>query len=236
MRVIVTGASSGLGAALKSQFEKEGHEVIGTTHRTSQGGLKHLDFINWMSIGRFTQGLEGKPIDCIINNAGTNDIRPFEELDGQFLHELMQINCIGPVLLVRQLLDNLKAGEGIVCNVISDASWRPMTNSLAYNISKAAMAMATRQMARELTKSAGLTVFGVNPGKMHSTDMSRYIDSKVRTTRGWTLKQAKEYYANASVNGKETDPEDVACLIADLVQSTGKKQQFLSGAVLDLVG
>jgi NAD(P)-dependent dehydrogenase (short-subunit alcohol dehydrogenase family) len=109
-----------------------------------------------------------------------------------------------------------------------------MRHSLAYNCSKAALDMATKQMARELTKPYGLSVFGVRPGKMAGTGMSTYIDEQVCLMRDWTPEQAMAYAQQNSVTGLELPPMKVAEFIYDLVRSGTAR--YTSGACIDMVG
>jgi len=175
------------------------------------------------------------PIDLLINNAGTNAIRHFENLSLDFMEHVMRINCHAPVMLVRELLITQSfAKRPVIINIVSDAAWRPMRHSEAYCASKAAFDMATRQMARELTKPHMLTVLGVRPGKMHSTGMSDYIDDQVMKLREWTAEEAKAYYAANSVTGLEADPAHVARFIYELYDNP--LVRTMSGACIDLVG
>jgi NAD(P)-dependent dehydrogenase (short-subunit alcohol dehydrogenase family) len=135
--------------------------------------------------------------------------------------------------MTQKFLDHFNR-PGIVINVISDAAWRPMRHSLAYNCSKAALDMATKQMARELTKPRDLSIIGVRPGKMTNTAMSAYIDQRVQEVRGWTAEEAMTYFRNNSVSGLEQEPTAVAAFILSI--ATGGLARNMSGACIDLVG
>lgn len=241
MNVVITGASSGLGLSLFQKFRTQGHSVLGTTH---DGTL--VNDKDWVY---YHAGMDGTPIkelakvvrerfdghvNLLINNAGTNAICPFEELTPGFVQNILDVNFMAPVFITQALLP-MMVDHGSVVNVISDASWRPMRHSLAYNCSKAALAMATRQMARELTKPKNISVFGINPGKMRGTEMSKYIDKRVQEVRGWTAAEARTYFENNSLTGLELDPVDVANLIYHLT-SAGGLCEAMSGTVVDLVG
>lgn len=180
-----------------------------------------------------------EPVDCLINNAGINAIKPFEDLDDYFIERIMRVNFLAPVLLTQAMLKAGKLNPGaVVVNIISDAAWRPMRHSLAYNCSKAALQMATKQMARELTKPHSISVIGVNPGKMAGTEMSKYIDKSVCELRGWTPKEAWDYFVANSLTGKELHPRQVAELVAHLVigNQSGGLAPAMSGACVDLAG
>jgi NAD(P)-dependent dehydrogenase (short-subunit alcohol dehydrogenase family) len=195
-----------------------------------------MDLLDPESIARFAVAAKlefGGHIDLLINNAGMNAVREFVNLSDTFLHEVMAVNCVGPIMLTKALLESLSWSKGTVINVISDAAWRPMRHSLAYNISKAAMDMATKQMARELTKPRGVSFIGVRPGKMADTGMSRYIDAQVCKMRGWTPEQASDYFKAGSVTGLEFPVKAVAEFI---VQLSYNATSYMSGACMDIVG
>lgn len=245
MNVFITGADSGLGQKLASVFRLDGHHtVIGTTHESkfsrdpelmyfeADCGQEGIDRIRDSVVQQFGEPPD-EGIDVLINNAGTNAICPFEALSHEFIRHIMYVNFLSPVMLTQALLPWFKK-PGVVVNIISDAAWRPMRHSLAYNCSKAAFDMATRQMARELTKPQNMSIIGIRPGKMVSTGMSNYIDKRVQEVRGWTPEQAMEYFRSNSVSGLELHPIDVAMFVHNVVTSGLVRQ--LSGACIDLVG
>jgi NAD(P)-dependent dehydrogenase (short-subunit alcohol dehydrogenase family) len=238
MKVVITGTSSGLGQSLWDVFERETPNlVIGSTHYREHvdEDQYYLDLRDSESIRQFADQIQRRwdKIDVLINNAGVNCIAPFMQQSPEFLRDMMQVNCFGPIQLIQDLFPAL-APNGRIVNVISDASWRPMRHSLAYNCSKAAFAMATKQMARELTKPYNLGIIGVNPGKMSGTHMSKFIDEQVCTIRGWTPEQAREYAEANSVTGRELPPLMVAKLIEAIV--INKVPHYASGAIMDLAG
>jgi NAD(P)-dependent dehydrogenase (short-subunit alcohol dehydrogenase family) len=106
-----------------------------------------------------------------------------------------------------------------------------MTHSSAYNASKGAAHILTLQMARELKKRHNITVFGVSPNKMHSTQMTNYINNRVCELRGWTPEQAAEYQKASLPAGEETDPVACAEFIAFLL-STTHRHKYLNGCII----
>jgi NAD(P)-dependent dehydrogenase (short-subunit alcohol dehydrogenase family) len=236
MNVVITGTDSGLGSELFRLFSLGHHNVAGSTLRVTKPPHFHLDLRRAHTVRDYSDAVnihfKSEKIDVLINNAGMNAIRKFEDLDDTFINDIMAANFTGPVLLVKYLLPNLHGGQ--VINITSDAAWRPMRHSLAYNCSKAALDMATKQMARELSKPYGMSIFAIRPGKMHGTAMSAYIDRQVCEIRQWTAEQALAYFQFNSVTGLEIEPGLVAQLIYNLVVSGLSKN--MSGASLDLVG
>lgn len=237
MNVVITGTCSGLGKSLRDRFSSMKHMVLGSTHlpQNVDAAQPHMDHRWEHSIKEFGEFVRGNLqfVDLLINNAGMNGIREFEDLSSDFLQEMMQVNYVGPVLVTQALLPVMRPGS-MVINITSDAAWRPMRHSLAYNASKAALDMATKQMARELTKPRGISVVGVRPGKMSGTSMSSYIEEQVCVLRGWTPEEAREYAANNSVTGLELPTDVMATHIYGLVSSGVLR--FASGACMDLAG
>jgi len=224
--VVITGSESGLGKLLSEQFK--------ATHEWHVWELDrhNCDLRYETSILRMAQMIRpAGNVDVLINCAGVNKIDYLESLTLAVWEETMAVNTRAPWLLTKFLLPALKAAEGTVCNVISNASHMPMTASLAYNASKAALHMVTLQLARELTKRHGITVFGISPNKMTGTGMSEDIEQQVQRVRGWTSEYAQQYQANALVAGKETDPYQVAKFMYWLL-SEKERHVSLSGCVL----
>ncbi|MCI0552902.1 MAG: SDR family NAD(P)-dependent oxidoreductase, partial [Anaerolineae bacterium] len=138
------------------------------------------------------------------------------------------------IFLVTKHLHHYMRG-GTILNIISNASHMPMTGSLAYNASKGAAAIMTKQLARELKKTHDITVFGISPNKLAGTDMSEYIDERVLKMRGWTEEQAKKYQLDALPAGEETDPLVLADFVAFLL-SQKDRHKYLAGCIIPYGG
>jgi NAD(P)-dependent dehydrogenase (short-subunit alcohol dehydrogenase family) len=166
-------------------------------------------------------------LDLLVNCAGINHNEWFEDVSFESLEQVMEVNAFGMVYMTQACLHALKNSRGTVINIVSNAAHIPMTSSLAYNMSKAAALMATKQMAHELTPKYGITVFSVSPNKLRGTGMSKQIEENVCKVRGWTPEYAAEYQKKSLMHGLETEPRDVADFIANLV-TTGQSK-FMSG-------
>jgi 3-oxoacyl-[acyl-carrier protein] reductase len=167
-------------------------------------------------------------LDVLINCAGVNGIRWLEDADDEMWDLIMDTNAKGIYKMTQACLPLLITSRGTVLNIVSNAAHVPMTCSAAYNASKAAALMLTKQMARELTRRYGITVFSVSPNKLKGTGMSRAIEQEVCRVRGWTPEQAEEYQKAALLTGEETPPRAVALFIAYLLSSK-EHHKYLSG-------
>lgn len=231
-RAIITGASSGLGAAISFSLH----------HSLNTGNCK-WNITNWSletavdvsnansvrnaaAIWSTQNENRGANLDVFINCAGVNGIDFLDNVTEADWDRIMNTNAKGIFLTTRALLPYLKGGT--ILNIVSNASHVPMTSSLAYNASKGAAAIMTKQLSRELIKTHGITVFAISPNKLANTGMSRQIDNEVVRTRGWTLEEAKKYQVAALPAGEETNPETLAEFIAFLL-STKERHKYLAG-------
>lgn len=221
MHVLVTGSSSGLGAAIVQALWKHGHTV--TKFDIAQG--------HDVREPRETFGEVPSDLDILVNCAGINLTGWLEDIPDGVWDEVMGVNAKGIFKMTQWALPALAARKGTVLNIVSNASHMPMTCSAAYNASKGAAHILTLQMARELTKKHGITVFGISPNKLAGTGMSRDIERQVMRDRGWTAEYAQQYQLAALPAGEETDPATLADFIVYLLSSK-KRHKYLTGCIL----
>lgn len=223
---LVTGASSGLGALIAAVLARKNYHVI---------GFDKADGDNVFAPGALRRNLLEefgvRRLDVLVNCAGINRIdwlANFEEADWD---AVMDTNAKGIFMMTKAALGLLAESKGTVLNIVSNASHMPMTCSAAYNASKGAAHILTLQLARELTKKYGITVFGISPNKLKRTGMSTDIEAQVLKTRGWTSEQARDYQLAALLTGEETNPEVLADFIGYLLGNKDR-HRFLTGCVL----
>ena len=167
----------------------------------------------------------------LINNAGVNLIDWLENFEEDMWDKVMDTNAKGIYMMTKACLPSLIRRKGTILNIVSNAAHMPMTCSLAYNASKGAAHIMTLQLARELTKKHGITVFGIAPNKLKGTGMSDAIDDQVVKTRGWTKEYAQQYQLNGLLTGEETPPQRLAEFVAFLLQSK-EHHKYLTGCIL----
>lgn len=219
-KFLVTGSGAGLGKAIVEALRTDGHLV-------HEFDVKR----NAAEDVRDPQGEPPKFLDALINCAGINRtgwLGNFAEADWD---DVMDVNAKGIYKMTQWALPSLVRSRGTVLNIISNASHMPMTTSLAYNASKGAAHIMTLQLARELTKANGITVFGISPNKLKGTEMSKDIEEQVIRHRGWTAKYAEEYQKNALLCGQETDPLQLADFVRYLFENRSN-HKFFTGCVI----
>lgn len=243
--VVITGASSGLGKciaeAMKWQNGQEHGAYEDHAAATRPPDLKIIDWsletgvdvtdetaLMFHASKLVADGIA--KVDALVNCAGFNSLAPFGAVSTYTWAQHIDVNARAHWLTTRTLLPIMDCGS--VCNIISNASHMPMTHSLAYNASKAAAEMVTRQMAHELWPEHRLTVFGISPNKLSGTNMTKHVDRQVCGLRGWSAEVAANYQRSKLAIGEETDPETLAEFIAFLL-STKERHKYLHGCIIE---
>lgn len=231
--VAITGCSSGLGRKILRALQTNGHRILQIV-KTPEEALSDLssivvdlnkpfEFLNFDKL--YT------PIDVLINCAGVNYINYLENASVEDWDAMMNVNARAPFLLAKLFLPQLIQTNGTILNIVSNASHMPMTASAGYNASKGALHILTLQLARELSRRYGITVFGISPNKLRNTGMSADIDEQVQRVRGWTAEEAKAYQLSSLLAGEETDPNELAKFIAYLLDKK-EHHKYLTGCVI----
>ena len=222
---LVTGGAAGLGAEIVQQLKPLGFKSIVFDRSNGEDVRAPGALVERLA----AHGIDR--LDVLVNCAGVNRIGWLESVTDADWDEVMDTNAKGIFMMSRAVLPLLIASRGTILNVVSNASHMPMTCSAAYNSSKGAAHILTLQLARELTKKYGITVFGISPNKLAGTFMSREIERQVVETRGWTEEAARKYQRGALLTGEETPPAAVAEFIAFLLSSK-ERHRFLTGCII----
>lgn len=232
--MVITGASSGLGSMLMLRMRRQGWRVFNLSLRPAPRSSDQ-DFIpcnvsnfhdTMMAAERMTD-----PVDVVVNCAAMNYIDYLEEASVSDWDTVMDTNAKGLFLMAKSFLPQLKMTRGTICNITSDAAWKPMTGSSAYNASKGAAHILTQQLARELTRRHGICVFGVAPGKLMGTGMSTYIDGRVQEMRGWSSQEAYDYAKAGRLWPEEIPPEHLAEFLSYILAERIRHRYF-SGCII----
>jgi 3-oxoacyl-[acyl-carrier protein] reductase len=175
--VVITGASSGIGAALARELTRRGHalvlsargeeklreladEIGGRTHVVRADVTRRADVENVRDEALRAFGR----VDVWINNAGRGISRPVLELTDEDLDEMMAVNVKGPLFGIQAATPVMKAaGGGSIINITSIAARSCYPKRGPYSISKAALENLTLQAAVELAPFK-IRVNSISPG------------------------------------------------------------------------
>jgi NADP-dependent 3-hydroxy acid dehydrogenase YdfG len=173
---IVTGASSGIGAATAAALAREGVRVAGGARRVERLETEvklELDVTDPASCERFVEGAVGElgGLDLLINNAGLGLGRdPFWESSEQDERTVLETNVNGLLRMTRLCLPHIRDGGHIV-NIGSVAGREPYENAAVYITSKYAVRGFTYSLRQDLL-GRPIRLSTVDPGLVQ-TDFSR---------------------------------------------------------------
>ncbi len=175
---LVTGTSSGIGAALVQEFHDRGFRVIATarnleaiTHFVEQGiATYELDVNNAEQIEQVITQVAAteKRIDILVNNAGYGLMGTLMDLPAKAIAHQLQTNAIASVMLTQQVAPIMKTqGSGMIINIGSISGIVTTPFAGAYCASKAALNLFSDTLRMEL-KPFGIHVMTVQPGAIKS--------------------------------------------------------------------
>ena len=204
-RVLITGASRGIGQAIAACFASHHWQVFSPTR--AQLDLAQLD-----SVKAFVQS-GGCDVDVLINNAGENIVMPFEKLSLPDWMHMQSVNLTAPFLLCQAATQTmLSNGWGRIVNVASCYSLVSRAGRAGYTASKSGLAGLTRAIAVEFAER-GILANCVSPG---------FIETEM-TQRNNTATQLDALRGQLPVKRLGTPAE-----IANLVYYLGSEQNTYS--------
>ena len=226
-RIIVTGASKGLGAATARALDGAGYEVIGLSRSgacaTGRGIV--CDMTDEAAVKAVFADIasDPTPIVGLVNNAGAHGQSVSAEIEIADYERVMALNATAVVVASREAYPLLKrAGGGLIVNMGSVFDKLGVREHLAYCVSKAAVGAITRCLAVEWAGD-GISVVNVAPGYVE-TDFNRDFLQRDAVKR-WLERRIPA--------GRTGTPEEVAGLVAALFDM---RTPYLTGETIYLDG
>jgi NAD(P)-dependent dehydrogenase (short-subunit alcohol dehydrogenase family) len=173
--ILITGCSSGFGLEAARLFLDRGWDVVATMRVPNAGLLPAsdrlrivpLDVADATSVARAV-AVAG-PIDVLVNNAGFGVPSPVELTAPETVRALFETNMFGTLTMVQALLPAFRERRsGVIINVTSSATLKPLPLIGLYRASKAAVNAFTESLAVEV-KPLGVRVHLVLPGRSPET-------------------------------------------------------------------
>jgi NAD(P)-dependent dehydrogenase (short-subunit alcohol dehydrogenase family) len=221
--VLVTGASSGIGAAIVARLTQDGHRVIGTSRkgdaRNSDGNpMLALDVTSDASVQACVRQFldrEGR-IDVLINNAGYLQSGAVEEVPIEQARAQFDTNYFGVVRMIRAVLPLMRAQRsGLIATTSSLAGLVPLPFWSHYNASKFAVEALMETLRHEL-KPLGVQVAMVEPGMIRTPFYEAPQVSAIAEYSPW---RDRFFRAIERFEEKAPGPEVVAEVYSRLVAS-----------------
>lgn len=238
--VVVTGAAGGIGTAIARRFASEGARVV-VTDVNAEGveatavslraeGGRARGFTSDISkadgckaVVADVLGHEGR-IDVLCNNAGINRRGALLSLSVEDWDLSFAVNIDAMFHLCQAALPGMIAqGGGAIVNTASQWGLYPAPGHIAYNVTKAAVASFTQNLARDYAPQK-IRVNAVCPGEIHTPMLEAGV-----TRSGRTIADLDKLVPFGRI-GK---PEEVAALVAFLASD---EAAFMCGSLVEITG
>lgn len=230
---LVTGSSSGIGAATARSLAQDGAAVVINSSKSVDEGqsiaaeLPDATYIQAdIAVEAEARRLIDEAVtkygrlDILINNAGTTQVIPHADLEAvteEVWDRILRVNVLGTWFVTVAAVPHLKAaGDASVVNITSIAGVRPTGSSIPYAVSKAGLNHMTVLLANVLGPQ--IRVNAVAPG---------LVDTP--WTADWHA--IREAVKQRAPLGRSASPEDVAEVVMGLIRST-----YVTGEVVVVAG
>jgi len=230
--IVVTGASTGIGAAIARELAGRGFRVFGTVRRPSdaaaltQAGVTPvmMDVTDSPAIARARAEVErelaGAPLAGLVNNAGIPAAGPLELLPLDELRRALEVNLVGAVAVTQAFLPLLKAAGaqgrgGRIVNISSVAGRRALPFMGPYAASKFGLEAISDSLRRELLPF-GVDVIVVEPGSIQSRIWDKVEALDLTRYRGTPYEPVLDRFRQFALRSGERGlpPERVATVVA----------------------
>jgi len=243
----ITGASSGIGAAVARRFAREGATLVLSGRNTAAlqavadqcaatpGAAQTpplclpADLSKESEVSALCDAFLGQhsSLDVLVNNAGVLETGALESANLEQFDRVMQVNVRAVFEMTRRMVPALEKCEGNVVNVSSVNGVRAFPGLQAYNISKAALDQFTRCTALELA-SKNIRVNSVNPG---------VIITELQKRGGLNKEQYEQFLERAKAThalGRPGEAEEVAEAV--LFLGDAARASFITAVCLPVDG
>jgi NAD(P)-dependent dehydrogenase (short-subunit alcohol dehydrogenase family) len=219
--VLITGAASGIGAAVAERFLEDGHTVIGidikpgTNEKLADFYVADITSEEEMSKIKASLEARGIRLDAILNIAGIHRMASLVEDDFETLERVVRVNLVG-TMLVNRIFHSLLSPNGRILIVTSEvAGIDPLPFNGIYSISKCALDSYAQALRQELNL-IGQRVITIRPGAIETPLQEGSISATEALAERTELykKQAYKFSRIAKAfMGKPMKAEELARLI-----------------------
>ncbi len=198
---VITGATSGIGAAYAGKFAEQGYDLIITGRRSEKiqevtqdlrekyGVNIHIilaELSEKEGVKKVADFIRDKNIEVLINNAGFGVTGLYPEADLTSMEQLVKVNTLAPMQLIYEVLPGMiKRKKGSIINISSEGIYMIVPGNTIYSSAKAFLKIFTEGLYMDL-KGTGVKVLAVCPGLTHTDfheklgmEKSRQIDKGI---------------------------------------------------------
>jgi NAD(P)-dependent dehydrogenase (short-subunit alcohol dehydrogenase family) len=244
-RALVTGAGSGIGAAIAYRFTEAGAslELVDINEASLlevkddlkqfnvEVGIHKVDLSQKQEIDNLWASLEGKEPDVLVNNAGIYPSKYFLNVDDAFLQKVLDVNLKSVFWMCQHMIGAQSKKGGVIINLGSIEAIMPLKEDLChYDLSKAAVMALTRALASEYGKR-GFRINVLVPGGVWTAG-TKGIAKDVLKFKPGLVKTGIEYNLRTPL-GRMGAPDEIARMA--LVLATDLSS-YVNGALVVVDG
>jgi NAD(P)-dependent dehydrogenase (short-subunit alcohol dehydrogenase family) len=243
-RVLITGASKGIGKAIALRLAQEGAHLHLNARSATDLEAARREIRQAASVPVEIHALDlrapGAPerlaaecadVDILINNAGATPTGPIEEATEDKWREGLELKVIATVLLTRGLyLRMAERGSGVIVNVIGNCGERPDPEIIVATITNSGLMAFTRALG-SVSPRKGVRVLGVNPGPTATDRLVMLMKKKAQDRLGDAARWTE--LADPLPMGRPATPEEVADVT---VFAASRRASYVSGTILTVDG
>jgi NAD(P)-dependent dehydrogenase (short-subunit alcohol dehydrogenase family) len=233
---LVTGASRGIGRAVAERLAADGAEVAvhyggnaaaadETVGRIQAAGGRafavRADLGRDDGIDKLFAGLEGRPLDILVNNAAAPPGGPIEKDTPEQFDRLFAVNVKAPYFVIQRALPLLRDG-GRIITMTSVATRMALPDQTSFAMGKGALATMTLTLAQALG-ARGITVNAVAPGATRTATNGQLFEAP----------GIEEYISGNTALNRLGTAEDVADVVAFLASDDSR---WITGQILEATG
>jgi 2-keto-3-deoxy-L-fuconate dehydrogenase len=216
-RALVTGAGSGIGAAVANRLAADGMQVVRADLRELGGDALQLDVRDEAQVAPAMRDL-----DVLVNVAGIGSTTNAPETPLEVWEDVFAVNARGTFLCCKHAIPGMAArGAGAIVNIASVAALVGLRNRAAYCASKGAVVALTRALAVDHVAD-GIRVNAVCPGTVDSPWVRRLVEEAGESLDELRARQPL---------GRLGTPDEIADAVAYLASA-----EFVTGTVLTIDG
>jgi NAD(P)-dependent dehydrogenase (short-subunit alcohol dehydrogenase family) len=218
--IMITGCSSGFGLETARHFLDEGWHVVATMRQPDETLLPASDRLRLLPLDvtdreSIAQAVDAAgPVDALVNNAGIGWLSAFECTAEETVRGIFETNTFGTLEMIRAVLPGMRErGAGVIVNVSSSVTLKPLPLLPVYTASKAAVNAFTECLALELLP-LGIRTHIVLPGRAPGTSFG--TNARALMADAPEAPQAYKPFIDevmgafmAGANEEPTRPEDV---------------------------
>jgi len=237
--VLVTGASSGIGAAIAIAFAEDGWDVMAAGRdesRLEEVAEVSERIVTWS--GELVEAADCEELvddtidefgelDCLVNNAGVIVRGTVAETTDEDWRFTMGLNLDVPFYLSRAAIPHLLQSEGSIINIASDWGLKGGKRAAAYCASKGGIVLLTKAMALDHARE-GVRINAICPGDVDTPMLAAEAEDL-----GVDLDEYLAAAADGSPNGRIATPEEIAALTLFLASDAAAQ---ITGAAIPIDG